>query len=229
MNRILPLIIIVFISGCMPSSNYMKAQTIQQGAAESVKIQIKMHSGELKVSGGGDALLTAQYYYEVPTLRPEVNYEVIDRQGELVVEQVAVPTIGMFSKEGGANAWDLRLDRDVPIDLSLDFGSGQGLLLLNQISLKRLEVKLGDGQLVIDLTGERQSDLSVRLHIVEGKLKFKLPKDIGVKVNVQRGVYNIKPGELIQQNGSYVNQLFGETDVRMYVDVKSDAGEVIFE
>ena len=185
-----------------------------------------MDIGELKVSGGKSELLLAGFHYNVPTRKPEVKYEVVDKKGMLTMEQVSVPTIATFSRGNGINGWDLRLNQEVPIDFNLEFGSGRGELILGQLSLKRLFIYLADGQLNVDLSGQQTNDLYVRINAGEGRMMISLPRDVGIKVVTNRGVSKINAGELIKKNNGFENEAYGQTAFTIYLDIKSHAGEI---
>src|SRR5918911_5591208 len=64
-----------------------ESRSIQPEDAESVRAKLKVGAGELKVSGAADALMEADFSYNVTDWKPKVNYDVSGERGELSVKQ----------------------------------------------------------------------------------------------------------------------------------------------
>jgi hypothetical protein len=110
---------------------------------DSVAAEISMGIGNLKVGGAETSLMEAIFTYNVVEWEPEVEYLVNNSIGHLTVRQPtnrnSIPTnLGDVHYE-----WDLRLSREVPIDLSITLGAGEGDLNLSELNLSRLEYKGG--------------------------------------------------------------------------------------
>ena len=85
---------LVTICGCnvggdrvSPGEMRRESKTVALGAAQSVQVTLNMKAGELKVGGGAINLMDADFTYNVPEWKPEVNYEVNGGVGNLEVEQ----------------------------------------------------------------------------------------------------------------------------------------------
>jgi len=66
------------------------------------------------------------------------------------------------------NEWDLRLNNDVPMNLSLDMGAGTSDLQLAGLSLTGLDIILGAGKCTVDLSGDRTRDLDAAINTGRG-------------------------------------------------------------
>jgi len=64
-----------------------ESRTIQPESAQSVRANLMMGAGELQVVGAADALMEADFSYNVADWRPRVSYEVAGNTGELSVKQ----------------------------------------------------------------------------------------------------------------------------------------------
>ena len=125
-------------------------------------------------------MLEADFTYNVAKLKPEVEYT----DGTLTVQQPK--TKGMPALLGITdfrNEWGLRLDDEVPMDLSVDVGAGTSNLKLGSLSLTKLDVTLGAATGTIDLSGDWTHDLDITIDTGAGDLTVQLPKDVGVRVD----------------------------------------------
>src|SRR3712207_5263595 len=84
-----------------------EAEAVELGGAESVHANLKMAAGELKVGGGADSLMEADFAYSAPDWQPEVSYDDVSRgTGTLSVEQ---PNKSADMRDDGRNEWDIHL------------------------------------------------------------------------------------------------------------------------
>jgi hypothetical protein len=64
-----------------------ESQSIDLENAQLVRAELRMGAGELNVTGGADALMEADFAYNVADWEPEIDYNVSGETGELIVEQ----------------------------------------------------------------------------------------------------------------------------------------------
>jgi hypothetical protein len=120
--------------------------TVERGAATSARVEIGMTAGELEVKSGAKMLFEGNFDFNVPVLKPEIAYAVEGTTGTLKVSQGS--TSGNYE-----NSWRLSLDETTPVDLHLTLGAGDAELVLGRVNLQSLAVRLGAGDLVLDLRG----------------------------------------------------------------------------
>src|SRR3712207_2345022 len=110
------------------------SRSIQAENAQSVRANLKMGAGELNLTGGADQLMEADFSYNVASWQPKVNYDVSGETGELIVRQGS----GGGVRLGGdaRNEWDIRLNDEVPTNLSVQMGAGESDLDLDDLTLK---------------------------------------------------------------------------------------------
>ena len=201
-----------------------EARSVALGKAKSVRVEVSMGAGELKLAGGATELLDADFTYVSPHSKPEVDYRVSGDRGTLQIRQ---PEGG--GSHGGEYKWDLRLNNKVPIELVVHLGAGKTDLALGTLSLHEVEVNMGVGETVVDLTGDWTHDVKASIHGGIGKATVRLPRDVGVKVYAQGGIGEIRRGELLTRGDAYVNDVYGKSPVTVLVDVKGGIGEINLE
>jgi hypothetical protein len=204
-----------------------ESRSVDLDNSQSVRAELKMGAGELNLTGGADALVEGDFAYNVADWKPEVNYDVTGDAGELSVEQGSgedVPVGGEVRNE-----WDLRLNDDVPIDLSVEMGAGESDLDLDSLTLTGLDLQMGAGKTTVDLTGDYDRDLSATIEGGVGEATVRLPSAVGVKVNAEGGLGTINAQGLQREGDAYVNDAYGDSDVTLDVDVRGGVGRINLE
>jgi hypothetical protein len=178
------------------------------------------------VSGGAEKLLEADFTYNVDKLKPEVEYS----DGTLVVWQPEAE--GLPALQGITdfrNEWSLRLSGAVPIDLSVIMGGGTSDLQLAGLSLTGLDINIGAGESTVDLSGDWASDLDATIEIGAAIVTLRLPKDVGVRVEVDAGPTMIDASGLTQDGNVYTNAAYGVSDVTLEIDIEAGVGKITLE
>jgi hypothetical protein len=203
-----------------------ESQSVELGDAESVRVEINFGAGDLDMTGGAEKLLEAGFVYNVARLKPEVKYT----SGTLVVRQPE--TNGLPDLRDIAdfrNEWNLRLNDKTPIDLRVIVGGGSANLQLGGLSLARLDLSLGAGQSTLDLNGDWGRDLDVAIDAGAADLTVRLPSDVGVRVEVDRGPTAIDASGLTQDENVYTNAAYGVSEVTLRIHVEAGIGVMNLE
>ncbi len=229
-----------------------KTETVELEGAEDVRVSVKMGAGELLIEPneeGAEELMDAEFIYNVASWEPRVSYEVNDDRGRLSIRQ---PNTDEFSLGGNLRyEWNLRFRDDVPLTLRIECGAGDSELDLGRLdiprldmklgagnanvdfsgnaSLERLEFDLGAGDLELDLTGDWEHDVDVDIQGGIGKTTLRLPKDIGVRVDVTQGVGDIETLGLQKRGGDYINEAYDESDVVIEITIQAGIGAIKME
>lgn len=197
-------------------------QAIDRQGSEAVRVHIKMPAGELKLSGGANKLMEADFNYDEAEGKPEASYRVSAGTGELDVTQPGKK----FHFGPSHNDWNIRLADDVPLELKVDMGAGQADLKVGNLSLSRLDIGMGAGQFTADLTGNWKKDLDAEIHGGVGNAVILLPEDVGVRVHATGGIGSISSGGLKRDGSEYVNDMYGKSPVTLRLDVSGGVGNI---
>jgi hypothetical protein len=214
------------INGNAPTGQLQTdAKEVKLGDAKSVRVEIKMGAGELKVVGGAKDLLDGQFTYNVAVWKPQVEYAVHGSEGLLTIQQP-----GHVGSMGNARyEWDLRLNEKVPMSMSVELGAGRAELTLGKLSLNKLDLRMGAGETIVDLTGDWKNDLAAEIRGGVGRATVRLPRDVGVRVTAAGGIGAINAHDLRKEGGAYVNDAYGKSPVTLRVDVEGGVGEINLE
>ncbi len=200
-----------------------ESQSVELGDAKSVRVEINFGAGDLKLTGGAEKLLEADFTYNVAKLKPVVEYT----DGTLVVRQPDVSGLPVLRDISDyRNEWGLRLNDEVPMDLSVDMGAGSSDLQLAGLSLTRLDIRLGAGKYTVDLSGDWARDLDISIDTGAANISVRLPRDVGARVKVESGPHTIETTGLTKDGDVYTNAAYGVSEVTMQVNIQSGIGQI---
>jgi hypothetical protein len=200
-----------------------ESQSVELGDANSVRVEITFGAGNLELTGGAKKLLEADFTYNVAKLKPEVTYT----NGTLVVRHPEVR--GLPDLRGITdyrNEWGLRLNDEVPMDLVVNMGAGNGDLQLAGLLLTGLEVSLGAGTSTVDLSGDWERDLDVIVDSGAADITVRLPREVGARVTVESGPHTIETTGLTKDGDVYTNAAYGVSEVTLQVNVEAGIGQI---
>ncbi len=222
----------VFLGSCGAQGQQVgemqhESRSIQPEDAKSVRAHLMMGAGELKVSGAADALMEADFSYNVSDWKPEVGYDVNGETGELSIEQGK----GEGVRLGGdaRNEWDLRFNDAVPTDLVLEMGAGESDLDLDSLTLTELDLEMGAGEATVDLTGDYAQGFDASIEGGVGEATVLVPSEVGVRVRAERGLGKINAEGFRREGQAYVNDAYGDSEVTLDVDVRGGVGTINLE
>jgi hypothetical protein len=212
----------VALSGCVvnhagPSQHdYV---SFDRDKAELVRVDLKMGAGTLRVGSGTEKLARADFEFNVPEWKPVVSYA----GGTLRISQPSnsVKTIGDTKYD-----WDLRLNRDVPVEMDVNFGAGEAHLDLGSLALRRVNVEMGVGHIDMDLRGQPKHDYSVSIHGGVGEATVRLPQDVGIYAEAKGGIGEISAPGLHNDGSTYYNDAYKKSPVTVRLDVQGGVGSI---
>ena len=223
--RTLPVALAVVFVSCVhvdmdaPVRSYN--QTVDRKNAETVRAEIRMAAGQLRVRGGAPGLLDAEFRTRMSP--PRVRYDVTGTMGRLVVE-----TEGRSQRLGNHddNRWELALANDVAMDLDIKLGAGESWLDVSSLALRTLQVHMGAGDLTLDLRGDYKKDVDVQVHGGVGRCRLYLPRSTGAMVDAKGGLGHISARGLSKQGDRWVNERYNESLHQLRAVVRGGVGQI---
>src|SRR5215472_6208952 len=199
-----------------------RQQTIETKGAKSVRMSVKMPAGELRMGGGSQQVLDADFSYGGSWLPPTVDYSVSDGVGELDIRQNSGGGLVVNSD----NTWNLKVNDAIPLELEVDVGAGRGEFRFAKVDLTRLKLNIGAGQADVDLSGEHAKDLEAEIQGGVGEATIRLPKNVGVIATVHGGLGSIDTHGLKEEDGQYVNEAYGKSPSTIHLAVNGGIGSI---
>jgi len=226
-----------------------KSESVELGDAATVQVKINMPAGELDMSGGANELLEADFTYNVDELEPEVAYS-----GDTLTVRnpdVDIRVGSWWDLDDYRYEWDLRLNDNLPMEMSIDVGAGSSDLALGSLSLTRLDIETGAGglkldlsdsssltrldveagvgQVTVDLTGTWQDDLDANISNGVGELTLLLPSSACVRVDMEDGLGVVNTHGLTKDGNDYINDACDESEVTLRIDISAGLGAINLE
>ena len=125
----------------------------------------------------------------------ELVFEVNEANGraDVRVDQVYNGNIPVpwSSSERSSRRWDVQLTPSIPIDLTLDSGSGSCDFDLSELQLERLFLDSGSGSVDLALP---EGDYSVTMDTGSGSVSIDLPEDVEAAIVLDSGSGSFNPG-----------------------------------
>ena len=218
--------ILLTVAGCGGGARVgelrTESQTVALGGTTPVHVEITMGAGDLTVSGGAAELLNADFTYNVADLKP-----IVDFNGSTLSVDTPDARVGaasLLDLKDYRYEWNLRLNDDVPMDMQVSGGAGRSTLNLGSLSLTKLDVAGGAGEVTVDLTGDWQNDLEATIEGGLSKRTVILPANVGVRVRAEVGVGSVDVTGLTKDGEYYVNDAYGQSDVTLNIQVMGGVG-----
>jgi hypothetical protein len=192
---------------------------VERGAATRARVEIDMTAGELAVKSGAKVLFEGDFDFNVPVLKPAIAYAVNGGTGNLKVSQGS--TSGSYE-----NSWRLSLDETTPVDLHLTLGAGDSELVLGRVNLDSLNVRLGAGDLVLDLRGTPARSYRVIVQAGAGDTTIRLPASVGISARTSGLIADTNVSGLEKRDGRWINPRAEASPVRIDLEVQHAIGDL---
>lgn len=165
-----------------------KEDSITLDEAGSVAVDVLFGAGELEIAAGDpDQLFSGRFLYNVEEWEPEITHS----DGRLIIQQGNDDEAwGWPDEETVRNEWDLTFSPDVPLEMDIKTGAGQGDLDLTDLQLEKLDIDLGAGDFNVQFNEPNQAKMS----------RFTL--DVGAASLEVTGIGNASPEKMIVQGGA---------------------------
>jgi hypothetical protein len=200
-------------------------RSIDREGAKRVHGVVNMSAGDLTVAGDSAHLLDASFDYRESEGTPEIRYAVDGEQGRLNIDD-RVSGTRVLIPGGNHTFWNLRFGDEVPLELEINMGAGQGVLRLREVPVTKLYLNLGAGRVEADLSGDRKEDLQAEIKGGVGEADIRLPRNIGVVVNASGGLGSIDAHGLKHDGGEYSNEAYGHTPRTIRLTVEGGIGRI---
>lgn len=193
MKKLLVLLLLSAGAGQLQAAQLKTATWSRQVTDEErLAVSVSYGAGELTLGRGESGLLyRARFRYDEDFAIPSVDY----RRGRLDLG-VSGRDNRRFKDQSTPPALDLRLSRDVPLDLELDFGAGSAELDLSGVPLLGLEVNTGasESEIRIDEVNPAAME-SASINVGAAKLEMHGIGNLNAqRVTVKAGVGSVTLG-----------------------------------
>jgi hypothetical protein len=229
------ILVLALATGCARADEVRtERRSVELEGAESVRTDLSMRTGDILVGGGAENLMDATFTYNVPQWKPEVSYRGLAGHKELTVEQPDVPgpTFGNVQ-----NDWEILLNDEVPMNLSVSNSSGDAQLDLGSLSLKSLFLKFSSGDVAAELGREKPLLEEVTIDSSSGDVDVDMTGEYSSPMGLE---VDLGSGDLVMDlSGEWPQNLEGDislssgtttltfpTNVNVYVEAETSSGDI---
>jgi len=197
-----------------------ETKILELDKSELTRVELKMDAGELHVAGGSPKLMEADFDYNVPGWKPQVDYHSTGVRSDIQIAHAtgAVPH--------GKSDWNLRFNDSVSMDLVVKMGAGQAHLNLGSMNLRSVAFDLGAGKVNVDLRGNPKRSYDVKIQGGVGQATVHLPKSVGISATAVGGIGEVNVSGLEKRNDRWINPGHENAPVTIRLDVKGGIGQI---
>lgn len=125
----------------------------------------------------------------------------------------------------GQGVWDLKLAKNVAMDLKVGTGVGESTIDLTGLTLNRLEVSTGIGE--VDLTLPNTGKFDVKMNNGIGETTLRIPDGMEAKIRASKGIGSINiNGAFSRADGYWVTPNYANAQNRVDVEISGGIGEI---
>ncbi len=213
--------------GSMPNPHQERVLALEDLAgAQALEAFLEMGVGQMHVESGGELPFRLRAAFYVEDWDPRFDYDVSDGIGTVMVAQPDVDRPRAFINV--RNEWTVQLGRDVPLSsLDMTLGVGMADMKIGDLALEHLRFKLGVGQATLDLGGFHRGHLEAIVEAGVGQCRIILPKGVGLRVEVDRGVTHLAIDGLQREGDAYVSEDHDVEGATIDMNIKAGVGQVV--
>jgi len=221
---------LMLLSGCysvFPEKTRDETILVEKDKAEKLEVDINLGVGELIIKKGAKDWVEGTAQYNIKKLAPQIHYDLQGKTGNVEIEHKGSTNIRLGKMK---NTWDIELNEDIPMDLSIETGASTAELDLRGLQLEKLDIETGVGDLLVDLSGDWKKSFETNIETGVGTATVILPSTVGVKLTTEEGIGSSSIEGLISKGkGVYVNEAYGNADVILEVNSEIGVGDVTFK
>jgi hypothetical protein len=219
----LPIVALLAMTACTigePAGPMVREQhTIERGGATRARVEVDMSAGDLDVQPGATQLFEGEFEFNLPALKPAIAYAVEGTTGVLKVSQGSAS--GHYE-----NSWHLRLDETTPVELHITLGAGDAQLALGRLNLQSVALRLGAGDLVLDLRGMPAGSYPVSVNAGAGDTTIQLPASVGISARTLGLIGDATITGLEKRDDKWINPRAATSPVTIDVRVQHAIGDL---
>ena len=167
----------------------------------------------------GDLTYRGELYFDVKTN---------GTRADVILDTRLVENWGMvpFQSSPGAE-WEIYLTKEIPLDLTLDSGSGSCEFDLSELTLEELFLDSGSGSIRLSLPAKQSFQFT--MDSGSGSVKIEIPTGTGIRVELDSGSGSFSPGgsfELVsgERNGDSVWETKNYENSNFQIEMGIDQG-----
>jgi hypothetical protein len=215
------------------------SQNIDLKETKHLETDVKFNGGTINISTHKESFAEFKSEYSKPNWKAKVKWD--SKNHRLNIHQPEEKNSNVDEK--GKNDWRIKLPDNLESNPNINIGGGLGEfdlsnskvgsielhagggsfnLILSNSSVSSINANVGGGSLTVDLSGKHDKDTKGKIILGAGLLQITLPSLSGIRIKVSGARGN--KGGLKEQNGYYVNELYGKASHNIDLEVTNGPG-----
>lgn len=194
-----------------------------QEKAQKTEITLETGAGSLQVEGGSSLLVEGDIVNN--TSEPKIVRSFEQNTDKVTISNTF--TKNMFWFKAFDNNWNIKLNKELPLDLILKNGAVDAEIDLRNTNLKNLKIEGGASSLDITLPKpeERQR---VEISAGASSINIKVPKNIALNIEVETGLSsnNFEERGLLKSNNIYKSNNYDQATKKIDLVIKAGASSI---
>lgn len=224
-------------------------KTFSMENIEELETEIEFPVGGIILNATPNNTVKGIFRYKKDQWEPEIRFDKQGNEGHLEISAEKRGKLRDYD-ESDQNIWGITLSKNVLHDLDLEMGAGkskmnlegcriksfefamgagEAKINLRNSSVKELEIDAAVGEATIDLSGKWRNDMDASITGGLGEITLKLPKDIGIKLDIHGILGEVNIQDFSKKGNTYTNDLYGKTENTLYIDLTGGLGEITIE
>ena len=190
------------------------------------ELAMEIGFGEVSIKTGTKELLEGRFELSDSALIPMIDYTVEDDYGLLEIVQEN----GDADHDEAAASYSFTLNGDAIYEAGIELGAGELKIAGVWTKLDDFSASVGAGELEVDLSGGwTRSIADLVFEVGIGGLTIILPRDIGIRVEAEVGLGEVKVEGLSPEEDDetgWTNSLWQQAEVNIEVKAEVGIGEL---
>jgi hypothetical protein len=122
-------------------------------------------------------------------------------------------------------SWELLLTQRIPLDIKTSLGAGQMSLDMTGMKVSNMEINLGVGQMIVTLPENGQFKGAISCAI--GQIVIIVPRKLGLRIIEDGAIVSVNPpGDFLHSSGMYTSPNYDKAENRIDLKVDLALGEI---
>jgi len=205
-----------------------EVKVVKAQGAGNVKVDLSIGAGKLRLTSGSSELMLAGFIYTNKNWKPSIDYALKGNTGILSIKQPDSRNNNIQNDD--KYVWNLKFNNQIPLDFRVELGAGLSEIKLGDLNISDFSMEMGVGKTEIDLRGNWKKSTNIKLTGGIGHAKIFIPNNVGVKLNIEKGIGSVDIRGLNQKDKNhYANALSESSNVIINITLRTGIGRIEVE
>ncbi|MGQ9780575.1 MAG: LiaI-LiaF-like domain-containing protein [Bacillota bacterium] len=195
--------------------------------ARRARIEIEAGVAELHLDGSAaPSFLVEGTIFPGPGEELRRSFRIEDGRAFFTLQSKGIAIFPAPRRWHGRRFWELRLSREIPLEIEVKTGVGLSVLDLRSVKATKIEVRTGVGRTTLTLPERGVLEASLQGGV--GETVVYIPKGMAVRIRARQGLGGIElKGEWRHTDGEYLSPDYPTAANRADLELKGGVGRIV--